>query len=631
MAGKSERSPMTSEIRWIAIALLLLAGAGTGAAEGGPARFRTVVFGSPSVDLADFERFAIRARQSGATHVMITAEDLPWSFWQYDTPGDPYPTWVISNPGLLKIAPPPAVRPHVSLEHAEKLMGILEARCRILRGLGLKAAFHTFEVQMLPESVFEEHPLWRGPRVDHPQRSRVARFAPSLDHPEVLALYQEAVATLVRRCPEIEILAIRTNDSGAGLDWSRGLYSGRSGNTQHRGRSMDQRLLGFFSALQRGAGAAGGSLQVEIYNTKELDRTGIATKLGPGMGVDNLEGPLATPYKATVGALLVYNNFFHPVAGIPQVVAFVEDLERAARSPAPRLVVSMPDRLNRELYFSAYDRFWQKPVAGPVERHLLLNGLAAAVAGEQSARLLLAWQNLHEAQKMGALLGSGAAIVYGGCILNRWLTRPLVPFPEELDPDEKDYYRKFILQARTEQHADNLADLQSTEIFSGWSGYYFVNKIIGESDSSLARAQAAAQTSKASSSDGLLARRIEIFRHFLRSARNAVAYQAQLDRVRELGLTPEARPVPVTQPGWDRQLLLETARAEIDNISALIALLEPAAGEYIELAATTEEEDIRVLSPDLVGQLRKKIKIMNARWRDYDRIFTAPMIGAPNY
>jgi hypothetical protein len=260
-----------------------------------------------------------------------------------------------------------------------------------------------------------------------------------------------------------------------------------------------------------------------------------------------------------------------------------------------------------------------------------LNGLAAAVAGEQSTRLLLAWQNLHEAQKMGALLGSGAAIVYGGCILNRWLTRPLVPFPEELDPDEKDYYRKFILQARTEQHADNLADLQSTEIFSGWSGYYFVNKIIGESDSSLARAQAAAQTSKASSSDGLLARRIEIFRHFLRSARNAVAYQAQLDRVRELGLTPEARPVPVTQPGWDRQLLLETARAEIDNISALIALLEPAAGEYIELAATTEEEDIRVLSPDLVGQLRKKIKIMNARWRDYDRIFTAPMIGAPNY
>jgi hypothetical protein len=611
-----------------ASAIMAFAYAGVSAAPA--SGFTKVVFASPTADLADFERFAVRAKESGATHITITAEDLPWSFWQYDTPDDPYPTWVISNPGLLKIAPPAAIRPHVSLEYAERVMNILEARGAVLRRLGLKAAFHTFEPQMLPEALFEERPLWRGPRVDHPQRSRVARFAPSIDHPEVLALYEEAVANLLRRCPEIELLAMRTNDSGAGVDWSRGLYSGRSGYTAHRSRPMEQRIGGFFAALQRGAKAAGGSLELELYNTKELDRARLATALSHGMAVDNTEGPEATPYKAAVDTVLVYNNFFHPVAGIPQIVAFIDDLQRTASVGAPRLFISIPDRVNRELYFRAGEAFGKRPFAGEMGRLHLLRELAVAEAGERDADKLVAiWLSLHEAQKVGGLLTSGAAIVYGGCILQRWLTRPLVPFPHELPPEEKAYYRRFILQARSDAHADTLTDLQATELYSGWSGYYFVNRIIGEAESSLGRAQVLARSMRGADSAAMLAHRIEVFRRMLRTARHAVSYQAQLDRVRELGIKPELRPVPQTQPSWDRQMMLETARAEIDNIAELIELLGSTPGDYIELAAEPEEEDIRVLGPDLIPQLRMKIKIMNARWRDYDRIFTAPMIGAP--
>lgn len=508
-------------------------------------------------------------------------------------------------------------------------MATLEARCKILRRLRLKAAFHTFEPQMLPEAVFDEHPLWRGPRVDHPQRSRVARFAPSLDNAEVLALYREAMTTLIRRCPEIELLAMRTNDSGAGVDWSRSLYSGRSGNTEFQARPMEQRLLAYFTALQQGAGAAGGSLEVELYNMREPDRARTVAPLSRGMAVDNLEGPAATPFKATVDTVLVYNNFFHPVLGIPQVVSFVEELDRAAATNAPRLFVSIPDRLSRELYFRAYDQFWKSPTAGEIARHELLQAIARAEAGERDAdKLLSIWQNLREAQKVGRLFTSGAAIVYGGCVMQRWATRPFVPFPEELKPEEKDYYRRFILQARTERHADNLTDLQASEHFSGWSGNYFVNRIASEADSSLARAQAAAQSIAGSASSALLARRIDVFRRLLRNARHAVSFQAQLQRVRELGLKPEWSPVSSTAPSWDRQMILDTARAEIDNTAALIELLQPAAGECLDLAAAPGEEDIRVFGPDLVEQLRRKIKIMNAHWRDYDRIFTAPMIGS---
>lgn len=611
---------MTNRFLALAVAGVLLIGCRSAGAAGRGQAFTKVIFGSPSLDQDDFERFSDRARASGATHIIISAEDLPWSFWQYDTPGDPYPTWVISNLGLLKIAPPPAIRPYVSADYAEKILSLLEARCRILRRLGLKAVLTTHDPQMLPEGIFDEHPLWRGPRVDHSNRSRVARFAPSIDNKEILALFAEAIKEILRRCPEIEMLWMRTNDSGAGIDWSRGLYGGRSGNTSYRTRPMDQRLLGFFTALQQAAKSAGHSLEVELHNTKELDAIRLAAKLAPGMSVDNHEGPAGTAYRANVGNLMIYRNFFHPVLGIPQVGTFLDELEHAATGGAPRLTVSIPDWKNRDLYFRAYDAYRKAPPKDENARHDFLKELAHSLGRGDPEKLIVIWREIQEAQKLGTLLSS-AGVVYIGSVMNRWLTRPLVPFPEELGSDEKAYYRRFILQARTEEHADNLMDVQASELFSGWSASVLARGIFTRIDGHLARAQSAAQTLK----DAPLARRIDIFRRFLRSAANAVSYQAQLDRVRELGLKPDTHPVPETQPTWDRQMILETARAEIDNVAQLIELLEPRPGEFVELAATQAEEDIRVLGPNLIEQLRKKIRIMNAHWGDYDRIFTNPM------
>lgn len=63
----------------------------------------TIVMGCYSGSLDEFKAFAQRAKKSRATHLVITAEDLPWARWQYDVEGDPYPSWAISNVGLLKI------------------------------------------------------------------------------------------------------------------------------------------------------------------------------------------------------------------------------------------------------------------------------------------------------------------------------------------------------------------------------------------------------------------------------------------------------------------------------------------------------------------------------------------------
>jgi hypothetical protein len=40
-----------------------------------------------------------------------------------------------------------------------------------------------------------------------------------------------------------------------------------------------------------------------------------------------------------------------------------------------------------------------------------------------------------------------------GHVLNRWITRPMVPFPEELTAAEKKDYRAFLFQAKGEDQA----------------------------------------------------------------------------------------------------------------------------------------------------------------------------------
>ena len=393
-------------------------------------KFDKIVFGCHTKDMNDFEVFVKRAKQSGATHINLSNEDLPSSRWEYDVKEDPYPSWVITNIGLLKIATPEILKPYMPQDYAESVMKILEERCKILRKYGLKASLKTFEPQMLPEKVYVDHPLWRGPRVDHPCRSKVARFAPDIDNPDVLQLYSEALTILLKRCPDIDILSLRTNDSGTGLSWSGGLYSGASGNTFSKYRRMDERLFGFFSVLQNAALKSGNKLDIDIYNTKEAYPEIIATKLSKGMAIENQEGPAGKPFKFQVGDVLEYSQSLCPIVGIPDPVQFLNELDVANKSTAKRLFVLIGDRFNKELYFNIFDKFNYKPESDVLSHFTLLKNLATVNIGEKDAEALLnMWMALNEIRKTLSLGNQGGTVFYLGSLMERWLTRPFVPFP----------------------------------------------------------------------------------------------------------------------------------------------------------------------------------------------------------
>jgi hypothetical protein len=599
-------------------------------AAGNPlAHFKTIVFGCHSENLADFEAFARRAKQSGATHIVLTAEDLPWAAWQLDTPGDPYPAWAMSNIGLLKIATPDALKPYLPQDYADRVMAILRSRCEVLRKVGLKAAFTTFEPQMLPEAVYEAHPLWRGPEVDHPLRSRVPRFAPSVDNPEVLALYRASIKTLVAACPEIEILSLHTNDSGSGVSWSPGLYPGPNGSSFDPNRKMYQRYRDFFAALQAGARDAGGkTLEIDADWVREAAPELIAGRLGPGMAVSNLEGPGATPYKAEAGFLLDYFYPFYPAQGIPLPVRYLEELEQASKSAAPRLFYLIGDRFNKDLYLRIYDEFVKSPTHDDVSRLQLLRSLAAERAGDGGASALVdAWLALDRIQRDMDIINFGGTMLYIGSVHQRWLTRPFVPFPEELTPEETQYYRKFEFQARGEERARSLDETQGTHQYQGLGGMALSDKLFARMMAEIDKARADLRAIEAAASPGrleqakLLDERLRVLEVLVYNCQDAIDYQFELDSIKGWKLR---RPIETQQeltqiPEW--LAIRETARREIDNSAALIQLLQSEQAPLLDLAKTKDDENIRVLGPDLVDQLRKKMKIMMAHWEDYKRLF----------
>jgi hypothetical protein len=595
-------------------------------------KFTKVVFGCYTTDLDDFEDFVKRAKQSGATHINLTNEDLPHATWQYDTPGDPYPAWVITNIGILKIATPEKLKPYLPQDYAESVMQVLENRCRIIRKHGLKASFKTFEPQMLPEKVYEDHPLWRGPRVDHPMRSKVARWAPDIDNREVLSLYRESLSILLSRCPEIDIFSITTNDSGTGLPWSGGTYDGSSGSSFTKSMRTDERIRDYFKTFKDAAREAGSDMDIEIEWTRERFPQRIAEGLTAGMAIENLEGPDGSPFKATVGFLLDYFNFYYPVMGIPQPVKFLEDLEDAYGSDAKRLYVFIGDHFNKDIYFSLYDRYNQQLTRGIIQKLQFLKDIAGELYDNAMAENVFnIWYSLGNARNYYDLIHWGGTIYYLGSVQQRWLTRPFVPFPEELKLEERDYYRKYQFQALTEDHANDLMQIQGNRTYAGWSGMIYVINVMSKIKGNIAEARRSIDQLLRSDLNAawksefqLLDKRLHVFSLFCNNTENAVAFQAQLDRVKDLDLEPDQNPAHGTRSGWDRSWMLETVRKEIDNTAMLIKILEQNDKIIIDLAPSKELEDIRRLGPDLVEQLNLKLKIMNSKWLDYNRLFTRP-------
>ncbi len=630
----------TSRLRRALLAPLCLLTFTLGLAQTDPAAL-------DAANLAAFERKATLAKELGATHVPLT-DNLPPATWQFQRADDPYPGWFIQRPDFFKLFPAKEVEPFVDMNYAKRVSGLLEQRSKILRKLGLKAHWGANIPQVMPEKFFTAYPQLRGPRVDQPNRSKVAWFSMCVDQPETRRLYAEAMKNLLARCPEIETFAFLTQDSGSGFCWVPALYPGLNGHSDCKDRPMDERIATFLITLQDAAKAAGHSIEISLrpieprqwmipsFSPEQLDA--IVHRLPRGIAVSGHEGPDSRRYAAPGSSDAYANGAFYPVIGIS--VPGLRQQGRAARGNAAAATPDAPVRRlislrgdEEQLAFNArlYRATLNSRTGNQVERLQALRTFAVSEVGEERADdLLEAWTLIEEAQRGLVPLDFGDVLQFGH-VLNRWINRPMVPFPEDIPAAEKAYYRPFLFQAKGEEQADNLVDIQAMRMFEGYGTKLLFQRVMETVTPNVRNAQKHIEHVRDGAKDpadkarwDLLAKRLEVAVCLLNSADNMVAYQAQLDRVKALGVKPEANPVLGVQSGWDRTDLMETARKEIDNTVHLLHLLGDNPGQLLDLAPVPEEETIMKLGPGITAQLKRKLDLMNAHWLDYDRLFTKP-------
>ncbi len=584
---------------------------------------RKILYNCPTSTIEEFRTFAKNAAELGATHVYVS--DLPKARWLWDLDrSDPYPNWGMLMSTIFKVIIPPELKNFLPADYARKNLDIISKRAAILKDFGLKAAFLGKEPAYLPEPVFQAYPDWRGPRCEHPRRSRNTYYSPCIDRPEVLEMYRKAVADLCRVAP-IELFSLLTNDSGSGICWSVSLYPGQNGPAWCQQRSYADRVVGFLSTIQDGAKDAGCDAEASFfYGSGYISQAEIASVipfLRPGQAINGKTRDGGAPF-INVG-FGFYEAWTNPVLGIPQVLRVAEQLQNAANDEKSNINVVFCQPDSPEL-FALLRQFQKRPFHGMSERMQAVHAVAGQMVGEDNADLLMSvWEKIDKAITSVRGLG-GDPIMLVGTINQRWITRPLVPFPMELTPEEKDYYRKFQFQANSEEEAADLMNLQGFEIINGFSGSLIASNLFNIAINHLQSALLDIDKLRDRVSDKqameVLSLRLKTLICFYRNARNTIQYQDILDRT-DYSQPPKEENIYPMDGDQKLREIQNVTRNEIDNINELIELLESSKVPLVELAPTMAEEDIFLIGPNIVEQLRKKIQITLKHQLDVYRLY----------
>jgi hypothetical protein len=591
----------------------------------------------------DLERFEEVARAAAALSARYDVRLVVSHMARKDTrqlidPGDPYLEYSAILPDLFRFAPPDAVAPFVDRSLVAANVELARDKLAVLRRYGLQGAFLGREPVYLPEAFYGEYPHLRGPRVDHPRRSRNPCFALCLHHPEAQALYRAAAEGVIAHLPDVDTFYWWTNDSGAGFCWYEGLYPGANGPQRCRELGPVPALAAFHTAVLDGARAQG---VAEPISAMTHTRTWDAARQPAGAyrypAEDSAPGvrsiPADTSLTYPVGCL------WDPLERLEQIRALGED-------PPVATVWWLSDVYHRAAMDPASTRLqialWATAAASPdrnehiTGRVALLSDLAADAFGESAAGDAVdGWVRLHEAfglQRHNPLRGPSRFLPLYGPVSHRWLTRPMVAFPEELTPEEEGYFLPHVFAVGEDARRTNVLDLHgyptadAREAYDLRSTYY--DQIAAALRAAATSFDGAARKAEAGCGEGLAsaARAARLLACLWQTCRNWIEYAV-------LRTQGEARTVEevVRLSAGDRsraeayrQRLDRVLRAELDNTLAFQDLLGLDPEGIVTRAVAPEDEDTFTLAPNLLQQLSRKREIMRAHWQDTARLVPLP-------
>jgi hypothetical protein len=569
-------------------------------------------------NIDEFRTFAKRSKTMGATHMMVG--QLPRSRWMWELDmADPYPNWCMRHAQLFKLVCPPQLEKYLPTQFIDRCFRLVEERCDVLNSLGMKGALFSNEPFWLPEAVYRDHPSWRGARCDHPRRAKHTYYSPCVDNPEVLDLYYYAVKELVSKT-NIDFISFMSNDSGGGLCWSNGTYSGPNGPEACRYRSMSDRIVGFLDALNAGGKDAG----VDITLSFSADIGFKTAEAGVAEAWHGAKDNYIINGRNNKGEypMVMRNGEREWIKGIPNIFSLAQSLGTALKSG--KQIAAF------QLIHTDFGENWkyiENNIANmPATWRNCTDGVyetAKQIVGEGCADLFTdALYYINEGELHFS--HSGLDLIMYGVVHQRWINRPFVLFPEELTEDERSYYRRFQFQALDEKHANDLLDMQNIECVRGFSAAFLLSETVRKATASFNKAISLLELLKEKKSEfndkaAMLIRRLKVYNCLMKTCVNAALFQDLVDCI-DLSFEPPLDCRWPTRNDTRIERYQNITRSEIDNAYELADLLE-GYEEQIFHVTTAEEEDVFVFGPNLVSQIRKKAEIMLNHELDGNRVF----------
>lgn len=594
-----------------------------------------------------YNRIAELASQAGGTHVNLSLPFLHGS-WVLPDSEDPYAAWSATSPTFLRVFTPEALYEWVSPDHANWCQEYLQKQIDILRKHDLKATVHMVEPHWLPEEVYRAHPRWRGAQCELGRIATRPYFAPSIDEPEVLELYRQAVTSMVKRFPEIEFVQLLSNDSGGGIAWTPCIYPGMNGPVAYRTRDGGERISSFLNTLRDASLKAGGDLNIDMYSsgfTQEL-RASTRAKLIPGAYLSNMGADgqgLGGPGASLSGALW---HPSYPIVGLNNPDAFLKGAQSVYSNPTgdTRFCSIGMHASDFEMGARLLNSVIDEPRTGTLAKAGQLFEAATWFAGSEDGAetVISAWEQINKAvHALMQVRQKGFGLIANYAVVSmRWLERPLVPEPYKLTEEESAAYRPFVYASGKAKADPRFNIVLGKSVFNGesvmwmtrWCLQEAMDTLRGAASQLTAKAKAVGESKEDQAAAGadrlnLLAARCRALACLAANVKHCVMYQYSLDIADFEQYGPNPMDYDDNMIYDQRALTLrKIAREELDNITQLIELIDTHGRELIDFAPGASGESVFRFGPNLQANLKTKMDIMLNHWQDYERLYPATRI-----
>ena len=578
----------------------------------------------------DRESYVRECARLGYSHMAVNAlatlfTPEPW------IEGEVYPVFYRHGPALDQFVSSRLNKGIYPADYLRANLTVLKRNAELVVRYGMTPGLACVEPRSVPEEFFRRYPMLRGARVDHPFRSFRPRYNPSIVHPVVQEHYAELMQNLLKEVPELGYMNIASNDSGAGLEFTRNMYAGRNGGAylirewksdEEVAEAAGRNVIHFLEVLRNAAEEVHTGFRV-IFGVGCVNPERHIVWRGFGEGIDPADSLVSLPKEdreeleergslAHVSAPIAAG--FSSLIGIPSPWNTYENLERLVEEGIEVLMYAgevadpcmAPWSVNHEVWRAVH-------LSWPVDVDEVVRETAARWVGpDLSDRLVEAWR------------GADAAIRayqprlflwadYGFVPYRLWV-RPLIPDIEQISKEDRAYYEAFMLSVPNnptlvDLSRDILFDLNTPEEALGivrqmdahvWEPLDGAIRVLSETASSLSEEDPAREVFVDQRD------RLRGLRCWLRTQRSVAAWIAGVPGY--LQAEDEATKLEL------RQLLREMVIQEIENTRDLLELWETSSVEF--MVVSTEGENTFMYGENLGDLLRRRIELMAGHEED---------------